>query len=645
MKCVTILWLTVCLGLVQSVSAAQYYVATTGDDSGPGDKVAPWRTIQKAASTMQAGDVAFIRGGTYVELVSPVNSGTADNYITYRNLPGATVIIQSPSTPGTDYTIDLDSSRPLSYLKFIGLTLRGAYFANFNVQADVGGPKSHLVLDSLTCEGGGFGMLFDGRSSPGVTDVTITHCEVHGNGGGITGQGYYKRFLVENNHISNSSPFGGFPWGRHNLRFIGVGAPCEHITIRNNELHHAERQGISIWYTTRVLIQGNHSHHNGASGVQIESASGNTHTREIVIDGNLFEYNAQTFPAETGMWVDDATDVIVQNNISRYNEIGLKITGSERVLVRNNVLYENFDFEDPNAGGIQLREGEGDTIATKDVTIIHNTFHGNGGGSNRAQIQIGLADNLPDVERTLYRNNIATNCESPYDLWIQGATHALDYNNFFHAGRPLTVIWQLYILDWQEYLDASGYDRQSMNADPLYVDAAAGDYSLDRGSPCIDAGDYLTRTVSNGSGTTISVEQARYFTDGIGVMDGDLIVVGTSDTARVVAVDYLANILTIDRSLIWNGGDGVSYPYVGNLPDMGALEYDLIIIGDTNLDGVVTSADILVLVAYVFKGGAEPPFGTGDTNCDGETTSADVIELVSYVFKGGPSLCSSLERH
>lgn len=30
---------------------------------------------------------------------------------------------------------------------------------------------------------------------------------------------------------------------------------------------------------------------------------------------------------------------------------------------------------------------------------------------------------------------------------------------------------------------------------------------------------------------------------------------------------------------------------------------------------------------------------TGDTNCDGSVTSADVIALVNYVFKGGPALC------
>ena len=67
--------LTVALILMgaQSVSAASYYVSTTGND--PGTKLDTWRTIQKAANTLQAGDVVFIRGGTYVALVKPANSG------------------------------------------------------------------------------------------------------------------------------------------------------------------------------------------------------------------------------------------------------------------------------------------------------------------------------------------------------------------------------------------------------------------------------------------------------------------------------------------------------------------------------------------------------------------------------------------
>ena len=65
--------------------------------------------------------------------------------------------------------------------------------------------------------------------------------------------------------------------------------------------------------------------------------------------------------------------------------------------------------------------------------------------------------------------------------------------------------------------------------------------------------------------------------------------------------------------------------------------------GDVDESGSITSADIIYLVNYVFKGGAEPTCSalSGDVNCSGTVNSADIIYLVGYVFKGGvpPAIC------
>jgi hypothetical protein len=63
--------------------------------------------------------------------------------------------------------------------------------------------------------------------------------------------------------------------------------------------------------------------------------------------------------------------------------------------------------------------------------------------------------------------------------------------------------------------------------------------------------------------------------------------------------------------------------------------------GDVNVDGVITAADIIYEVNYVFKGGPKPiPCeAAGDATCDKVVTSADIIYLVNYVFKGGPAPC------
>lgn len=65
--------------------------------------------------------------------------------------------------------------------------------------------------------------------------------------------------------------------------------------------------------------------------------------------------------------------------------------------------------------------------------------------------------------------------------------------------------------------------------------------------------------------------------------------------------------------------------------------------GDSNEDSVITAADIIYLVNYVFKGGPEPVpcVALGDVNCSGTVTSADIVGLVAYIFRGGVRPCYS----
>jgi hypothetical protein len=69
----------------------------------------------------------------------------------------------------------------------------------------------------------------------------------------------------------------------------------------------------------------------------------------------------------------------------------------------------------------------------------------------------------------------------------------------------------------------------------------------------------------------------------------------------------------------------------------------IVITGDVDLSGAVSSSDIIGLVNYAFKGGLAPlpcPVA-GDVNCSGAVTSSDIIALVSYVFKGGMPPCDA----
>ena len=59
--------------------------------------------------------------------------------------------------------------------------------------------------------------------------------------------------------------------------------------------------------------------------------------------------------------------------------------------------------------------------------------------------------------------------------------------------------------------------------------------------------------------------------------------------------------------------------------------------GDANADGNVTVADVVYLVNYVLKSGAEPiPMETGDVDGNNIPNITDAVYLVNYLFKAGP---------
>jgi hypothetical protein len=115
-------------------------------------------------------------------------------------------------------------------------------------------------------------------------------------------------------------------------------------------------------------------------------------------------------------------------------------------------------------------------------------------------------------------------------------------------------------------------------------------------------------------------------------IDGDLCVTTKDFILSPICNDYNCNgVLDPGDRLIWDSH--FCHCCRGECP--------VVMTGDVNLSFSITSADIIYLVNYVFKGGPAPipcP-AAGDVNCDGAINSADIIYLVNFVFKGGPPPC------
>jgi parallel beta-helix repeat protein len=541
--------------------ATTYYVAKNGKDSNSGTDAKPWLTIQKAANTAVAGDIVYVKAGIYKERVIPKNSGSKGNYITYQNYPAHEVIIDGENSTRNTCIYVVDKR----YLRFKGLKLRGA-IAGFYAY----GPASNLILDGLTSENNYYGIYFSGYDAS-ISDSTIKNCEVRNND--EHGIFLYRRnydILIDHNHVSYS----GWDkyWG-HNIKVVvwdgddPATGPVG-ITITNNELDHARVQGIMTWNARNLLIRGNHSHHNGATGIQIEDGSKN-----VIVEDNTCEYNAQKSGYETGIWVDSTENAVVQNNIIRYNNIGLMVSGSEWIIVRNNLIYKNNRGPDQaNYIGISIQESHQGEGGGSDISIVHNTLYKNGSSkSQRADINIGTYGGK--VYRVFVKNNIVAESAAPRDLWVQFLTHVLDYNNYYNI-RNLLIKWQGNDKTWTKYLSASGQDFHSITSNPHFVNPDIKDFRLQNNSLCIDKGGFLTKTTSSVSGKIIKVENARYFTDGYGLIDGDLIKVGSNSPVRITNVNYNANTITVDKNISCNIADGVSYPYSGSAPDIGTYEYE-----------------------------------------------------------------------
>ncbi len=88
-----------------SAQSANYYVSVSqGDDTNPGTETAPFKTIAKASAVLVAGDVCYIKAGTYRETIIAAKSGTAGQPITYKSFENDQVII-SATEPVSNWSV------------------------------------------------------------------------------------------------------------------------------------------------------------------------------------------------------------------------------------------------------------------------------------------------------------------------------------------------------------------------------------------------------------------------------------------------------------------------------------------------------------------------------------------------------------
>ena len=114
---------------VLPMHATELHVAVTGNDSNPGTKTAPLKTIQRGAELAQPGDVVTVHEGIYRERINPPRGGESDQKrIVYQAAGGAKVEIKGSEQVKNWEKVQDDTWK---------VAIPNAFFGTFNPYSDL----------------------------------------------------------------------------------------------------------------------------------------------------------------------------------------------------------------------------------------------------------------------------------------------------------------------------------------------------------------------------------------------------------------------------------------------------------------------------------------------------------------------------
>lgn len=159
-----------------------YYLAPTGSDaSGNGSIGSPWFSLNKAWSVVVAGDLVYMRGGTYIYSTQQTmsnKSGTSGNLIKIWAYPGEIPKIMHTTPSG--WFILMENS---NYIHFKGLEISGENrAAGTGLNWEMYG-CNYCIIEQINYHNLVQGLFIRGNSSTGLGGYgnTFLNCDFHHN--------------------------------------------------------------------------------------------------------------------------------------------------------------------------------------------------------------------------------------------------------------------------------------------------------------------------------------------------------------------------------------------------------------------------------------------------------------------------------
>ena len=379
--------LSILLFCSQIVNATTYYVATTGNDGNPGTIGSPFLTWEHLASVLVAGDIAYIRGGTYT----------------------------SGSAAGDDICVDWSG-------------LNGTITDTIKIYNYPGEVPVMDLSDVLHTPGGVFGLLIQTCDYVHIKGLRITGLAQNPSGNAVEGMALWScdNFLIENVTVDNiggsaytflncdnnlilncdahhcGDEFSGSPWdGANGFAITSSGNTSTGNTFRSCRAWWISDDGWDFFNTGgTATIDSCWSFWNGyepgtfttaGNGVGFKLGPGNGNTTTVIrfLNNNLAFHN-RVFGFDENYNSTNKYPARLYNNTSYDNGAGTGGNGynfisSDRVhIFINNVDYDNDNPPQINAESTETTNSwqGGITVTDADFNSVSSTGMNGARGSD-----------------------------------------------------------------------------------------------------------------------------------------------------------------------------------------------------------------------------------------------------------------------
>jgi len=335
------------LSLLNSLEAATWYVAPSGNDNNPGSLGSPFKTLPAAIEVASAGDVIELRNGSYASNEIRITKSN----LTIRSYPGEWAIITAP-VGVEDIASCIWYSEPnvtggiLERLEIIG----GYYYGvSFETNWDWGLPTrkgvSNITIRNCKIHDTGRDCI---KIKPACNGIQIIACELYNSGvgpsnavanGGPNAEGIDNvngdGMVVRNCYIHNISTSGVYVKGgakdcivEENLIY-GIGEAGILLGFYTDaEFFDQDGTNPAFYECQYSLARNNVVYNTGGAGIGFFAARNCSAYNNTVVTGSG-DFHAPLYFSPGEIWINDNTTLTPPCfNVQAYNNIFIDQSGT-----------------------------------------------------------------------------------------------------------------------------------------------------------------------------------------------------------------------------------------------------------------------------------------------------------------------------